>query len=142
MHSRIPGALTFFPGICVRLAFLNLSKFLPVSEPQAYTACRISSVGMLTMNSPDSSMSLWLCRPGATLIAINGGFADVGIAHARVVMFGFASLPLHEIITVCMGWRSRVADVTFIGIFADILFTLFELTFVGNWSLFIFSCLS
>ena len=33
MHSRIAGALTFLPGIAVRLAFLNLSKLLPVKEP-------------------------------------------------------------------------------------------------------------
>jgi hypothetical protein len=36
---------------------------------------------------------------------------EVGMAHATVVMFGLFAFPMHEIRTVCMGWRSLKADV-------------------------------
>jgi hypothetical protein len=83
--------------------FLNLSKLRPERLPQVYTAWRVSRVGMFTMNSPDSSMRVWLWRPGAMLIARSGGLFDVGIAHARVVMLGLAAFPRQETSTVCMG---------------------------------------
>lgn len=103
MHSRIAGALIFFPGIGVRLAFLNLSKLLPVSDPHAYTAWRFSKVGIFTVNSPDSSMSVWECRVGAMLTARSGGLVEAGIAQASVIMLGLLELPMHETKTVCMG---------------------------------------
>ena len=103
MHSRMAGALTCFAGICVKLVFLNLSKLLPVREPHAYTACRISRVGMFTINSPDSSIRVWLWRVGARLMARSGGLIEVGMAHATVVMFGLLVFPIHEISTVCIG---------------------------------------
>jgi len=40
---------------------------------------------------------------GATLIATSGGVIDVGIAQAKVIMFGFPALLTHETRTVCMG---------------------------------------
>lgn len=58
---------------------------------------------MFTMNSPDSSISVCEWRVGARLIAKRGGLRDVGIAHARVVMFGFPAFPIHETSTVCIG---------------------------------------
>ena len=63
----------------------------------------ISSVGMFTMNSPDSSIKVWEWRVGARLMAKSGGLIEVGIAHARVVMFGLPAFPTHETSTVCIG---------------------------------------
>ena len=119
MHSRIAGAFIFLLGRGVRLVFLNLSKLLPVSDPQAYTAWRVSRVGMFTVNSPDSSMSVWEWRVGAMLMARSGGFAEVGIAQASVIMLGLFVFPVHETKTVCMGWSRRVHNERFIGFFAD-----------------------
>ena len=58
---------------------------------------------MFTMNSPDSSIKVWLWRVGARLMAKSGGLIEVGIAHAAVVMFGLFAFPMHEIRTVCIG---------------------------------------
>ena len=58
---------------------------------------------MFTMNSPDSSIRVWLCRVGARLMAKSGGLIEVGMAHATVVMFGLLAFPIHEINTVCIG---------------------------------------
>jgi hypothetical protein len=55
------------------------------------------------MNSPDSSIKVWLWRVGARLIAKSGGLIDVGMAHATVVMFGLLAFPIQEISTVCIG---------------------------------------
>lgn len=49
-------------------------------------------VGMLTANSFDSSMSVCECLRGTMLTATRGGFIEVGIAQARVMMFGFSGL--------------------------------------------------
>lgn len=121
MHSCMAGALIFLPGIGVRLVFLNLSKLLPVRAPHAYVACRASRVGMLMVNSPVSSMSVWEWRPGAMLTARRGGLVEAGIAHARVVALGLPVFPTQETITVCMGCSSRVAEESFIVTFADII---------------------
>ncbi len=48
------------------------------------------------MNSPDSSISVWLCRVGERLIAKRGGLVEVGIAQVTVVMFGLAPFPIDE----------------------------------------------
>ena len=108
MHSRIAGALIFLLGIGVRLVFLNLSKLRPVRDPQAYTAWRVSRVGMFTVNSPDASIRVWEWRVGAMLMAIRGGFAEAGMAQASVIMLGLFVLAVQETRTVCMGWSSRV----------------------------------
>ncbi len=118
-HSRTAGALTFLAGIGVKFAFLNLSKLLPVKEPQATTACKSSSVGMLTINSPDSAIRVCEWRFGERLIAKSGGSLEVGIAHARVVTLGLPALPTHETRTVCIGCRSLWAVVIFTWVFAD-----------------------
>ena len=55
------------------------------------------------MNSPDSSIRVWVCRVGARLIANRGGLIEVGIAHATVVTLGLLAFPIHETRTVCMG---------------------------------------
>jgi hypothetical protein len=36
-------------------------------------------------------------------MATSGGFIDVGIAHAKVMMLGFPVLPMQETSTVCIG---------------------------------------
>jgi hypothetical protein len=119
MHSRIAGAFIFLLGRGVRLVFLNLSKLRPVRDPQAYTAWRVSRVGMFTVNAPDCSISGWEWRVGAMLRAMSGGFVEVGIAQARVIMLGLFVLLVHETNTVCIGWSSLVDDERFIGVFAD-----------------------
>jgi hypothetical protein len=124
MHSRIAGAFSFLAGIGVRFAFLNLSKLLPVNEPHATTAWSSSSVGMFMMNSFVSSMRVWEWRGGARLIATSGGLPEVGIAQARVVMFGLPVFPVQEIRTVCIGWRSLCAEVMLTFVFIDIFFAL------------------
>lgn len=58
---------------------------------------------MFTMNSPDSSIKVWLWRVGAKLMAKRGGLIEVGMAHATVVMLGLLAFPTHEINTVCIG---------------------------------------
>ena len=58
---------------------------------------------MLTINSPDSSIRVWLWRVGARLMSRSGGLIEVGMAHATVVMFGLLAFPIHETSTVCMG---------------------------------------
>lgn len=97
------GALTVFPGMGVRPAFLNLSKLRPLKVPHAITACRMSIGGMFTVNSPDSSIRVWLWRWGERLIAIKAGLALVGIAQATVVTLGLPAFPTHETSTACMG---------------------------------------
>ena len=67
---------------------------------------RSPSVGMFTMNSPDSSIRLWEWRVGARLMATSGGLMEVGIAHARVVMLGLFAFPMQETRTVCIGCKS------------------------------------
>ena len=97
------GALTFFAGKGVSPAFLNLSKLRPLNEPHANVDCKSSRVGMLIMNSPDSSISLCECLWGETLMATKGGEVEVGIIHAMAIMFGLLPVPTHETSTVCMG---------------------------------------
>ena len=56
-------------------------------------------------------------------MARSGGFIEVGIAHATVVMFGLAAFPTHETSTVCIGWRSLYAEAKLTFVFTDIYVT-------------------
>lgn len=76
-------------------------------------------MGMLTVNSPVCSMMVWVCRVGAMLMARSGGLFEVGMVHARVVMFGLFVFGWQVISVVCMGWSSRVAWLGFIVVFVD-----------------------
>ena len=58
---------------------------------------------MFTVNSPDSSIRVWVWRVGARLMAKRGGFMEVGIAHATVVTLGLFAFPMQETKTVCNG---------------------------------------
>src|SRR5665647_317785 len=78
---------------------------------------------MLTINSPDSSIRVWLWRVGARLMASSGGLIEVGMAQATVVIFGLLAFPTHEISTVCMGWRSLKAEAMLTWVLADTLTT-------------------
>jgi hypothetical protein len=64
-------------------------------------------------------------RVGARLMARRGGLIEVGIAQATVVTFGLLAFPTAETNTVCMGWRSRYAELMLTVVFADILVTLY-----------------
>lgn len=96
-------------GNDVKPASLNLSWSLPLVLPQSRVSLSISIVGMLMTNSLVSSMRACECLLGLTLMATNGGFIEVGIAHARVMMLGLPVLPMHVTSTVCIGWTSRMA---------------------------------
>jgi hypothetical protein len=78
-------------------------------------------VGMLTMNSFVSLMRTCEYRFGEMLIATNGGFMEVGIAHARVIMFGLPVLPWHVTSTVCIGWTNLNELLRSTGVFSVIL---------------------
>jgi hypothetical protein len=62
-------------------------------------------------------------RVGARLMARSGGLIEVGIAHATVVAFGLLAFPTVETNTVCMGWRSRYAELMLMVVFTDIFVT-------------------
>lgn len=54
-------------------------------------------------------MSLWEWRVGRTLMATRGGWIEVGITHAKVIMFAFPDLLRQVTSTVCIGCRIRRA---------------------------------
>ena len=124
MHSRIMGGFTFCAGADVSPVSLNLSCSLPLFLPQKNVASNMSIVGMLITNSFVSSISLCEYLSGLMLMATSGGLIEVGIAHARVMMFGFPVLPVHETRMVCIGWRSIQALERFTSAFDVLLFCL------------------
>ena len=103
MHSFIMGGFTFLAGCGVRCASVNLLWFLPLILPQSSVSSSLFVVGMLITNSSVSWMRVCECLFGAMLIATRGGVMEVGIAQARVMMFGFPVLLTQETRTVCMG---------------------------------------
>lgn len=122
-HSFIAGDFTFFAGKGVKPVSLNLSWSLPLTLPQNRVSFRMLIVGMLTTNSFVSSIRLCECLRGEMLIATNGGLIDVGITHAKVIMFGFPFLPMQETRTVCIGCSSLEAEEGLTLTFSDMAIT-------------------
>lgn len=60
-YSSIRGGFTLFDGLSVKLASEHLSTSLLDTSPHYSTSLSIQARGMLTTNSPLSSMSLLEC---------------------------------------------------------------------------------
>ena len=86
-HSLIEGEITFLPLTSLSLYALNLSTFLPLSEPHNKTLSKSSIEGILTVNSLEFPIRIWDSFFVERDIEISGGECETGLVHATVTIF-------------------------------------------------------